>query len=659
MLRTLLIANRGEIACRIIRTARRMGLRTVAVFSDADANALHVQLADEAIRLGPAPAIESYLRADAVLAAAQACGAEAIHPGYGFLSENAGFARAVEQAGLRFVGPPAAAIEAMGSKSRAKTLMEAAEVPLLPGFHGEAQDLPTLQAAADTIGYPLLIKAAAGGGGKGMRQVHAAADFATALSAVQREARGSFGDDRVLIERYLVAPRHVEVQVFCDDHGHGIYLGDRDCSMQRRHQKVIEEAPAPGIPAATREAMGTAAVRSANAIGYSGAGTVEFLLDADGSFYFMEMNTRLQVEHPVTEFITGLDLVEWQLRIAAGEPLPLAQEAVQLHGHAMEARIYAEDTTQDFLPAAGRLALLQMPPAADWLRIDSGIRAGDEVSVHYDPMIAKLIVWGQDRKQAQQRLVDALSRYHIAGLPTNLAFLRQLAAQADFAAARLSTHLIEDHRAALCTPPPTAPEQVLLAALAVILHRANSASAGDDPWLARRAWRLNAPPQQTVLLRDGDRLWQLALTTCSPGWQVTGDAGTHWVDGSLQGQQLTAVLDGHRRQLTVLLAHHTISLFDGRIETRFDLPQPDLGDSDALRPDACVAPMNGRIVALLAAAGDAVTAGTGLVIIEAMKMEHTVRAPKDGTIEAILVAAGDLVDGGTELLRLCAVAADT
>jgi 3-methylcrotonyl-CoA carboxylase alpha subunit len=645
MIRTLLIANRGEIACRIIRTARHLGVRTVAVFSDADADALHVSLADEALRLGPAPAAESYLNTAAVLAAAATTGADAIHPGYGFLSENAEFAAAVQEAGMRFVGPPPQAIAAMGSKSRAKALMAEAGVPLLPGYHGDAQDLETLQQASTAVGFPLLIKATAGGGGKGMRLVESAAALPAALAAVQREAKASFGDARVLLERYLRGPRHVEVQVFCDSLGNGVYLGDRDCSLQRRHQKVIEEAPAPGLDAATRRAMGEAAVRAAQAINYEGAGTVEFLLDRDGAFYFMEMNTRLQVEHPVTEYITGQDLVAWQLHVAAGDALPLSQEQISLNGHAMEARIYAEDTAAGFLPAAGRIAALELPAPNDWLRIDTGIRAGDEVSVHYDPMIAKLIVWGENREQARRRLGDALSRLHIAGLPTNLDFLRRLAEQADFAAQRLSTHLIDDHRDALCLPAEVSDELLLMAALAVVLHRQR-----DQHW-AGSGWRLNAPHRQTLTLRTGERTLDFQLDAIANAWRVDSALGEHQIGGTLTQQRLNAVIDGHRRQASVWLDGHRVVVFDGKQELTAERVQPDLGESDDATPGACIAPMNGRIVTLLAGVGESVPAGEGLLILEAMKMEHTVRAPAHGVVGEYFVTPGDLVAGGTELLR--------
>ena len=504
MFTKLLIANRGEIACRIIHTARRLGIATVAVYSDADRNALHVQLADEAVHIGPAPARESYLVIKRIIDAALSTGAEAIHPGYGFLSENAGFARACADNGICFVGPPTGAIEAMGSKSAAKEIMGAAGVPLVPGYHGADQDPALLQAEADKMGYPVLLKATAGGGGKGMRQVWSADEFDAALAAAQREASASFGDATMLVEKYLTKPRHVEVQVFCDNHGNGIYLAERDCSVQRRHQKVIEEAPAPGMTAELRAAMGSTALQAAQAIDYRGAGTVEFLLDEDGSFYFMEMNTRLQVEHPVTEMITGQDLVEWQLRVAADENLPLSQEQLVLRGHAFEARIYAEDPDNDFLPVTGTLAYLRPPAESPHVRVDTGVQQGDEISVYYDPMIAKLIVWDESRERALQRLATALMDYRIGGTVTNLDFLYNLATAGPFQRAELDTGFIERHGALIFHEQEQDLQRELpLAALALLLYRQQQAAPGRSsdpwsPWNSGNAWRLNEPPTPTT-----------------------------------------------------------------------------------------------------------------------------------------------------------------
>ena len=445
MFNKILIANRGEIACRVIRTAHRLGIRCVAIYSEADANAMHVAMADEAVCVGPAPSKDSYLKMDTILEVAKQTGAQAIHPGYGFLSENAPFVQKCQEADIVFIGPPASAIEAMGSKSAAKRIMEEANVPLVPGYHGEDQDPALLKRHSDEMGYPVLLKATAGGGGKGMRVVWAADEFDSALDAAKREAMNGFADDTMLVEKYLTKPRHVEIQVFCDKHGNSVYLAERDCSVQRRHQKVVEEAPAPGMSDELRKAMGEAAVRAAEAIGYEGAGTVEFLLDEDGSFYFMEMNTRLQVEHPVTELITGQDLVEWQLKAASGQTLPLSQDDVQINGHAVEVRIYAEDPDNDFLPATGKLEYLRTPEENRYVRVDTGVREGDEVSIYYDPMIAKLIVWDENRDRAMQRMSQALTEYRIAGMKTNTHFLKRLIDNPAFRAAELDTGFIEKH----------------------------------------------------------------------------------------------------------------------------------------------------------------------------------------------------------------------
>nr|MDQ2735785.1 acetyl-CoA carboxylase biotin carboxylase subunit [Pseudomonadota bacterium] len=476
MFTKILIANRGEIACRVIKTARRMGIATVAVYSDADAKARHVRLADEAVRIGAAEARESYLVGDRIIAAAKATGAQAVHPGYGFLSENDAFAEHCAREGIVFIGPPASAIRAMGSKSAAKTLMGKAGVPLTPGYHGDAQEPALLAAEAAKIGYPVLIKASAGGGGKGMRRVDAAADFAAALASCQREAKNAFGDDRVLVEQYVLKPRHIEIQVFADTFGDCVYLFERDCSVQRRHQKVLEEAPAPGMTAERRAAMGQAAVEAAKAVGYVGAGTVEFISHPDGRFYFMEMNTRLQVEHPVTEMITGIDLVEWQLRVASGERLPLRQDELAIHGHAIEARIYAEDPDRGFLPQAGKLVHLLAPEESDEVRVDSGFEEGDSITPFYDPMIAKLIVHGPDRAAALARMRSALAEYRIVGVSNNVEFLGRLVATRSFAHAELDTALIERERDALFAPAASPPRNVFLVAALAEAERAATES---------------------------------------------------------------------------------------------------------------------------------------------------------------------------------------
>src|SRR5512134_593019 len=514
----ILIANRGEIACRIARSARRLGIRTVAVYSEADAGARHVALADEAHLLGPAAARDSYLRGERIIEVALGSGAEAIHPGYGFLSENAAFAEACAAAGIVFVGPPPAAIRAMGDKSAAKAIMERAGVPLVPGYHGADQSPAVLQQAADRIGYPVLIKASAGGGGKGMRVVERAAEFAPALASAQREALSAFGDDRVLLEKYLPRPRHIEVQVFADSQGNVLHLFERDCSVQRRHQKVLEEAPAPGMTRERRRHMGEAAVAAARAIGYANAGTVEFIADQDGNFHFMEMNTRLQVEHPVTEMITGLDLVEWQLRVAAGEALPLGQDDLAINGHAIEARVYAEDPAKNFLPSVGRISHLRLPEESAHLRVDTGVRQGDEISMFYDPMIAKLIVWDADRRSALRRLRHALTEFQVVGVSTNLQFLSAVAAHPAFASAELDTGLIARHRAELLPEAVPASDAILaVAALSELMRidaeaERDASRSGDpwSPWQRRDGWRLNEDNHHMLLFRDGAR--EVAVT---------------------------------------------------------------------------------------------------------------------------------------------------
>lgn len=519
MFKKILIANRGEIACRVIRTARRLGILTVAVYSDADRNALHVTMADEAIYIGPPPSRESYLAVDRIIGAALRTGAEAIHPGYGFLSENADFCRACIANTLVFIGPPAAAIEAMGSKSAAKKIMEKAGVPLVPGYHGRDQDSSILKKVSDEMGYPVLLKATAGGGGKGMRQVWAPDEFEEALTSAKREALGSFGDETMLVEKFLIQPRHVEVQVFCDQHGGAVYLAERDCSVQRRHQKVIEEAPAPGVTEALRQEMGEAATRAAKAINYQGAGTVEFLLDREGSFYFMEMNTRLQVEHPVTEMITGQDLVEWQLRVAGGEKLPLTQDQIRITGHALEARIYAEDPANDFLPASGTLTFLQPPEESDHVRVDTGVLQGDEVSVYYDPMIAKLVVWDENRDKALGRLTKALAEYRISGMATNIDFLYNLVCCESFKRAEVDTGFIDKHHDEIFRQHQQDISQtVALAALYLVLEQAKKAEIGAtrshdpwSPWNSTGGWRLNQAHANYFELLFQDQSYPVAI----------------------------------------------------------------------------------------------------------------------------------------------------
>ncbi|WP_420106042.1 acetyl/propionyl/methylcrotonyl-CoA carboxylase subunit alpha [Herbaspirillum huttiense] len=666
MFTKILIANRGEIACRVAATARRLGIATVAVYSDADAQAKHVAACDESVHLGPAPAKESYLCADKIIAAALATGAQAIHPGYGFLSENAGFAQACADAGLVFIGPPASAIDAMGSKSAAKALMETAAVPLVPGYHGQRQESDFLRAEADRIGYPVLLKASAGGGGKGMRVVERSEDFEAALASCKREAISSFGDDRVLVEKYLTRPRHIEIQVFADSHGHCVYLFERDCSVQRRHQKVLEEAPAPGMSCGRRAAMGEAAVAAARAVGYVGAGTVEFIANQDGSFYFMEMNTRLQVEHPVTEMITGLDLVEWQLRVASGEPLPLKQEQLRIQGHAIEARIYAENPEKGFLPSIGTLTRMRSAPAVEFtlavpgatqpaaVRIDAGVREGDAISPFYDPMIAKLIVWGADRDAALRNMARALAQYQVVGLATNIGFLQRLIAGQAFATADLDTGLIERHRDALFPAPAAPTADTLALATAALLQQEQRHQDSRDPWAHTSGWRLNTRLQRSLHFEDDSGNSEVRIDYAGDGrqWQLQIGGNTHTL--ALYATSTDSVrisLDGRTLQADVAWEGEELHLFDGRSQHSLRLPDPmaHAGHTEA-EGGRLTAPMPGKIVALLVDQGASVTQGTPLLIMEAMKMEHTIAAPSAGTVEALRYAVGDQVAEGAQLL---------
>ncbi len=658
MFNKILIANRGEIACRVIQTARRMGVATVAVYSDADRDALHVAMADEAVHIGPSPARESYLDQARILDAATKTGAEAIHPGYGFLSENAGFARACAAAGIVFVGPGADAIAAMGSKSAAKRIMGDAGVPLVPGYHGEDQSPATLRKAADDMGYPVLLKAAAGGGGKGMRQVWQASEFDDALAAAKRESMASFDDDAMLVEKYLTQPRHVEIQVFFDHHGNGVYLAERDCSLQRRHQKVIEEAPAPGVSEALRKRMGEAALDAARAIDYRGAGTVEFLLDVDGSFYFMEMNTRLQVEHPVTEMITGLDLVQWQLEVAAGQTLPLAQDEVTITGHAFEARIYAEDAEQDFLPATGTLSFLRPPVESQHVRVDTGVVEGDEISVYYDPMIAKLVAWDENRDRALSRLGRALADYRIGGTVTNVEFLYNLATNAAFRAAELDTGFIERHSDELYQRRAVDRErQVPVAALALLLWRQREGSVAtfgesQSPWRSQSAWRLNQGAVHRFAMACQEETLDVCVEQVGDSYHISVGEISATIGGELDGDALLYDWQGHRQRATLAGGPDGFTLYGAAGACHFREVPPDTGEADHGADDGgLVAPMNGTIVALLVEPGTAVEADTPLLVMEAMKMEHTLRAPAAGTVTGFLAAPGDLVDGGAALIE--------
>ncbi|MFC1720566.1 acetyl-CoA carboxylase biotin carboxylase subunit [Pseudomonadota bacterium] len=662
MFSKILIANRGEIACRVIRTARRMGIATVAVYSDADRNALHVAMADEAVRIGAAPPRQSYLDAGRIIEACKATGATAVHPGYGFLSENADFARSCTEAGIVFIGPPASAIESMGSKSAAKTIMEKAGVPLVPGYHAADQSIERLAAAASEIGYPVLLKAVAGGGGKGMRIVQQASAFSEALAAARREAGSSFGNEDMLVEKYLSRPRHVEVQVFCDRHDHAVYLFERDCSVQRRHQKVIEEAPAPGMTPDLRQAMGEAAVQAAQAIDYEGAGTVEFLLDAGGQFYFMEMNTRLQVEHPVTEMITGQDLVEWQIRVAADEDLPLRQDELRINGHAFEARIYAEDPDHDFLPATGVLNYLHPPAETRHVRVDTGVLQGDEVSVYYDPLIAKLVVWDENRDRALGRLAKALSEYRISGLSTNISFLYNLAVSQPFANAELDTHFIETHHDLLFrTTDDDRVQDLPLASLYLLLRmerisRDNAAATDpSSPWNSSGAWRLNQPAIHSgAIVLNGTSFDVPVVESGSPGqrrFRITVGEKSVMAAGELMGNELNAEIDGYRQRVEVVPHDGVFTLFSQRGAMQFALAQADLGEMESDGTDGVfTAPMHGVIVKLLVEPGREVLKDQPLLIMEAMKMEHTICAPCVGTVREFYFQPGEQVSGGEALL---------
>ncbi|MCR9148978.1 MAG: ATP-grasp domain-containing protein [Rhodobacteraceae bacterium] len=653
MFRRILIANRGEIACHVIDTCRRLGVETVAVYSDADAAARHVAMADAAVHIGgPAPA-ESYLKGDVIVQAALETGAEAIHPGYGFLSENPDFVDMVAGAGLVFIGPSAAAIRAMGLKDAAKRLMAEAGVPVVPGYHGDNQDAEHLSGAADAIGYPVLIKAVAGGGGKGMRRVERPQDFAAALASARGEARTAFGNPAVLIEKYVEKPRHIEVQVFGDG-ARAVHLYERDCSLQRRHQKVIEEAPAPGMTPAMRDAMGQAAVRAAEAIGYAGAGTVEFIVDAsDGlrpdRFWFMEMNTRLQVEHPVTEEITGIDLVEWQLRVASGEPLPARQDALSITGHAFEARLYAEDVPAGFLPATGTLSHLAFAPGC---RAETGVRAGDTISPFYDPMIAKIVVHGPTRAAALRRLSDALARTEVAGSVTNLAFLAALARHPGFAAGDVDTGLIARDLAALTAEPERPRWAEVLAVLAAADVGADGARPAADPLAAAPAlagFTLWSPLARPVTLRAGEAEIAARLAVTGPGRAEVTIAGTAHRAEHRAGHWW---IDGARAPGRALRLGDSVTVFADPA-WRFDIPDPlDRHTQDGAADGVTRAPMPGLVKSVLVAAGEAVAAGQPLAVLEAMKMEHTLTAAAEGRVAEVLAEAGAQVEAGAALIRM-------
>ncbi|MCH6484363.1 acetyl/propionyl/methylcrotonyl-CoA carboxylase subunit alpha [Pseudoxanthomonas sp. LH2527] len=662
MFEKILIANRGEIACRVIRTCRRLGIRTVAVYSEADADAQHVRQADEAVLIGgPRPA-DSYLRGDAILDAAKKTGAQAIHPGYGFLSENADFADAITAAGMVFIGPSGTSMRKMGSKAGAKELMAAAGVPVVPGYTGEDQSPNTLSREAARIGFPLMIKAAHGGGGKGMRVVHRLEDFIGQLESCQREAANAFGRDRVLLERYVQSPRHIEIQVFADTHGHTLHLNERECSAQRRYQKVLEESPSPFLTPALRTAMGDAAVKAAQAIDYANAGTVEFIVDPEGQFYFMEINTRLQVEHPVTEMVTGLDLVEWQLRVAAGEPLPLAQDAIAQRGHAIEVRLYAEDPEAGFLPGSGRLESLVLPAPSAGVRIDGGVVEGDLVTIFYDPMIAKLIVWGEDRPTALARLREALADCDIVGPKSNIGFLEQLARHPAVVEGRIDTGYLDRHLDEFMPAPTLTPELQVSAAVAVLLEQESAArhaaaACGDpgSPWAVADGWRLGHAGRRPLAFQHRDQRWEALAHGHGGRYIVEVDGTAHPVAGAgLTAGRLELRIHDHGRRLRVHRHGSRLTLHDGdRRATLETLPvyQRSAG-GDSGGDGRIIAPMPGRVVVVKARVGDSVDAGQELLVMEAMKMELAVRAPRAGVVAELRAAAGDFVEADTVLVAL-------
>ncbi len=678
MFSKILIANRGEIACRVASTARKMGIRTVAVYSDADAHAKHVAVCDEAYRLGPPPARESYLLGNDIIAIAKRCGAQAIHPGYGFLSENEAFATAVADAGLVFIGPPPSAIQAMGLKAESKRLMATAGVPLVPGYHGADQDPALLKSEAMAIGFPVLIKASAGGGGKGMRIVESLDQFDAMLASCKREAKNSFGDDAVLIERYVTRPRHIEIQVFGDSHGECVYLFERDCSVQRRHQKVIEEAPAPGMNPERRKAMGEAAVAAAKAVGYVGAGTVEFIVEPSGKFYFMEMNTRLQVEHPVTEMITGVDLVEWQLHVAAGGRLPASQKDLAIDGHSIEARVYAENPEKGFLPSTGTLIHLRTPKALEFelglheeadtgiepvaVRIDSGVREGDTISPFYDPMIAKLIVWGRDRGQAIDRMAQALRHFEVVGPSTNVAFLGRLMHCTAFRNADLDTALIERERAALFpAQQPATLAQLALGCAAILAGEAARAGEGkyQDPWTQTSGWRPNGRLRRNFVFGQGETGQSVTVEYAAQGFTVKrADEAVCLANLKLVGTHLTGLAGDQSFQANIAWAGENLHLFDAHQHhaLHYAAPLAHAG-SDVSEAGRLTSPMPGKVIALLVQPGVKVSKGQPLVVMEAMKMEHTIAAPADGEVTAHTYAVGDQVAEGVELIGFKALPA--
>ncbi len=682
MFKKILIANRGEIACRVMATAKKMGVLSVAIYSEADVDACHVKAADEAVCVGPAPALESYLNIPNIIDVALRVGADAIHPGYGFLSENVEFCRACGDAGLVFIGPPAKAIEIMGSKSQAKTLMNRAGVPLVPGYHGDDQSLAVLQKEADKIGYPVLIKASAGGGGKGMRVVSSSNEFEGALVSAKREATSSFANDEVLLEKYLQHPRHIEVQVFFDQQGNTVYLFERDCSTQRRHQKIIEEAPAPGMSESLRKKMGIAAIDAAKAIQYVGAGTIEFLVESDSNgkyehFYFMEMNTRLQVEHPVTEMITGLDLVEWQINIATGKSLPLTQDELKIKGHAIEVRVYAENPDNNFYPDTGKITALYEPITHAKVRIDSGIENGSDVSVYYDPMLAKLIIWGEDRQQAIIQLENALSNYYIGGVKTNIEFLRSCIGHAAFRKGEISTHFIDDNGEEILSIQKQKRKSVRnenLALIALTLILRSEKNANHDPWSSLHSWRINSNRRKLSVINYEGEKFSLSYQTINSqvnkdycvyiGKEIGGDEVGVEISGSYSDDRLDATFSDYRVSVQIVChiqgdcdtdKRYTLLRENGSYpfdEQPVKRNRDQNGDGSVAGASEIVAPMNGHVIAVSVREGERVKKGDELVVIEAMKMEHTLRASADGKIEKVLCENDQLVKGGEQLIKM-------
>lgn len=659
MFTKILIANRGEIACRIIKTAKKLGIKTVAVYSDADRHALFVELSDEAYYIGGAEPSQSYLKLDTIIKIAKTSGAQAIHPGYGFLSENHHLPILCQQHNIVFIGPPAPAIEAMGSKSRAKLIMSKAGVPLVPGYHGDDQSLETLTTESHKVGFPQLIKASAGGGGKGMRIVRSTEQVEQAIHAAKREALSSFGDEKLLIEKYIEQPRHIEVQIFCDQNNEGVYLYDRDCSIQRRHQKIIEEAPAPGLAAETRKAMGKAALECAKAINYSGAGTVEFLLDKDQTFYFMEMNTRLQVEHPVTEMITQVDLVEWQLRIANGESLPLDQQSIPCIGHAFESRVYAESPANDFLPATGTIQHLSQPQEANGVRIDTGIRQHDTISVFYDPMIAKLITWGDNRNIAARKMSQALNQFHISGIDTNCDFLKTVFSHPSFISQDITTAFIEEHSKELFSPPTVEISDLLMAATLYIDsitsdYRSLSTSEYSppaSPWDYTDFWHLNGTQAHTFELVYAENTYTFGVSRSEcEQFSINYLGKTYQVNYSIQNSSITTLIDGTKTSSEFFVSESSIHLFTEGCSLLF-LPPVVNHDYEDHQEGSLLAPIHGKIVSIEVEKGMKVDKGAALIILEAMKMEHTITAPAAGIVKEIFCKTNELVDADNELIE--------